>query len=84
MWSVTVASVRQRTVPDALLGRVGGALRLFGYGALSLGAVLAGVIAELAGVRAVFICCAVLSALLLLPFLAYVTEEALAAAGDQR
>lgn len=84
MWSVTVASVRQRAVPDALLGRVGGALRLFGYGALSLGAALAGLVAELAGVRAVFVCCAVLSATLVVPFLAYVTEEALAGAGDRR
>lgn len=83
MWSVTVASIRQRVVPDALLGRVGGALRLFGYGALSLGAVLAGVVAELAGVRAVFLCCAVLSALLVVPFLAYVTGEALDAAEDR-
>jgi MFS family permease len=84
MWSITVASVRQRVVPDALLGRVGGALRLFGYGALSLGAALAGVVAELAGVRAVFACCAVLAAFLVLPFLAYVTEGALDDAGDRR
>jgi MFS family permease len=84
MWSVTVASVRQRAVPDALLGRVGGAFRLFGYGALSLGAVLAGVVAEVAGVRGVFVCCAVLSALLVAPFLAYVSKEALADAGERR
>lgn len=82
MWSVTVASVRQRQVPDDMLGRVGGALRLFGYGALSLGSVLAGVVAELAGVRTVFASCAVFSALLLIPFLLYVTENALVGAED--
>ena len=77
MWGVTVASVRQRVVPDTLLGRVGGATRLFGYGALSLGAALAGAAAELGGVRAVFGCCALLSALSALLFAKYVTREAL-------
>jgi hypothetical protein len=36
MWGVMVVSIRQQVVPDELQGRVGGAIRLFGYGAMAL------------------------------------------------
>jgi MFS family permease len=68
MWNIVVSSIRQQTVPDMMLGRTSGVFRLFGYGALSIGAALAGGLAEIAGIPAVFAFCAVLTALLLIPF----------------
>jgi MFS family permease len=66
MWSIVVPTIRQTLVPDAMLGRVSGVGRLFGAGTLALGAACAGIVAEFAGMPAVFAACAVLSALLLL------------------
>ncbi|MCI0397967.1 MAG: MFS transporter [Chloroflexi bacterium] len=65
MWGVVVTSIRQQVVPDAMLGRVSGVMRLFGFGSLSLGAAVAGGIAEVAGLPAVFAFCAFLTVLLL-------------------
>ena len=78
LWGVVVVTLRQRTVPDALQGRVSGVFRLCGYGAMALGAALAGVVAELAGVRAVFAGCAALTLLLVVPFHTAITGAALA------
>lgn len=80
MWGIVVSSVRQRAVPDALLGRVSAALRLFGYGAYPLGAVFAGTLAELAGIRTVFALSALLTLTLFVPFFLSVTNRALAEA----
>jgi len=68
MWSIVVSSLRQQIVPDTMLGRTSGVFRLFGYGALSVGAAMAGGLAEIAGLPAVFAFCAVLAALLFIPF----------------
>jgi MFS family permease len=83
MWTVLVTSIRQQAVPDRLLGRVSSAWRLFSFGAAPVGSALAGVIAQAADVRAVFAAAAVLSALLLVPFFAVVTNQAVAAATTQ-
>jgi hypothetical protein len=83
MWTVLVTSIRQQAVPDRLLGRVSSAWRLFSLGAVPVGAALAGVIAQVADVRAAFAAAAVLSALLLVPFFAVITNQALAAATTQ-
>jgi hypothetical protein len=80
MWTVLVTSIRQQAVPDRLLGRVSSAFRLFSLGVAPVGSALAGVIAQVADVRAVFAAAAALSALLLLPFFAVVTDQAVAAA----
>lgn len=80
MWGIMVSSVRQRAVPDALLGRVSAALRLFGYGAYPLGAALAGILGELAGIRMVFALCVLLTSVLFVPFFLGVTNRALAEA----
>jgi MFS family permease len=53
--NVIEASLRQRLVPDELRGRVNSALRTICYGAAALGALAGGLLAENAGVRAVFI-----------------------------
>lgn len=80
MWGIVVSSVRQRVVPNALLGRVSAALRLFGYGAYPIGAAFAGMLAELAGIRAVFALCTLLTFSLFIPFLLGVTNRTLAEA----
>lgn len=54
-WNVITVSLRQRIVPDALLGRVNASYRLFAWGTQPLGALLGGVIAELFGLTAVFV-----------------------------
>jgi MFS family permease len=78
MWSIVVTSIRQEVVPDEMLGRTGGVFRLFGYGALSVGAALAGAVAEIAGIPAAFALFALLSLLLFVPFARSVTPEAVA------
>jgi len=52
---VVFFSLRQAIVPDHLLGRVTGAMRLIGAGALPVGAALGGTIAEVYGLRAPFV-----------------------------
>src|SRR5690606_12596436 len=46
LWSVVALSVRQRLIPDALLGRVTSASRMFSYGAMPLGALAGGFVAK--------------------------------------
>lgn len=41
-WNVVTVSLRQRTIPDALLGRVNSIYRFFGWGSIPLGALFAG------------------------------------------
>lgn len=55
MWNVITVSLRQRIVPDALLGRVNSAYRLFAWGTAPVGALLGGVVGELLGLPAVFL-----------------------------
>ncbi len=50
--SVAVGSARQALTPDALLGRVVSAFRLFGIGAAALGALVGGLAAGAGGLRA--------------------------------
>jgi MFS family permease len=52
VWQVLTSSLRQAVIPDRLLGRVLGAFRLTGRGAMFLGAAGAGALAEVAGLRA--------------------------------
>lgn len=59
--NVVTSSMRQRMVPRHLLGRVGGAGRLLGYGSIPLGALLGGVVGEALGLPAVLLGAAALS-----------------------
>jgi MFS family permease len=77
MWSVVVATLRQKIVPDELQGRVSGAMRLIGWGTLPLGAAFAGISAQAFGVEAVFGISAMLTALLFIPFFRIITDEAI-------
>jgi len=54
VWGTTSTTVRQRTVPDALLGRVTSVYLIGGVGALALGALIGGTIAQRWGVLAPF------------------------------
>ncbi|WP_136658331.1 MFS transporter [Nitratireductor sp. XY-223] len=44
LWNVVTVSYRQRTIPNALLGRVNGIYRFLGWGMMPLGALAAGLI----------------------------------------
>jgi MFS family permease len=78
MWTVNARVITQTLVPDDLLGRFNAASRLVGWGTAPIAAAVGGVLAELVGFRAAFGFFAVLSALLVFPFLRAVTDEALA------
>lgn len=68
MWSIVVSSMRQQRTPDEMQGKTSGVFRLFGYGALPIGAALAGVIAEFTSIPMVFALCAGLTVFLFIPF----------------
>jgi MFS family permease len=52
--NVTTISLRQRIIPDRLLGRVGGAFRLLIFGLIPVGALTGGLVTAAFGVRAAF------------------------------
>ena len=55
MWNVATISLRQRIVPDELLGRVTSAYRLVGLGSMPLGAAAGGLVAKAYGLPATFL-----------------------------
>ncbi|CAJ6529097.1 major Facilitator Superfamily protein [Burkholderia pseudomallei] len=68
-------------MPGPLLGRYNAAARLFSWGAMPIGAGLAGAIAELLGMRAAF---AVAALLLIVPFLRVASAQALRIGPERR
>jgi len=64
-FNVVFGSIRQRIVPNHLLGRVMASFRLISWGSLPLGALLGGIVAQTFGVPAVFIGAAILHLCLL-------------------
>jgi MFS family permease len=64
-FNVVFGSIRQRIVPNHLLGRVMASFRVISWGSLPLGALLGGVIAQSFGLIAVFITGAVIHIALL-------------------
>jgi MFS family permease len=76
VWNVITVSLRQRIVPDRLLGRLNSAYRLFAWGTQPIGALLGGIVAELVGLRVLFLLAAVLSVTLLVARVV-ITEESL-------
>lgn len=79
--NVVSQSLRQRLVPGELLGRVSGAARTLAFGSMPAGALLGGVVAELAGLRATFVA-AVLVSLAACAYLAIRVRPADVAAHD--
>ncbi|MDL2334782.1 MAG: MFS transporter [Chloroflexota bacterium] len=53
-WGATANTVRQRAVPNELLGRVGGVMRFAGFGGLVIGTPLGGLIAGQFGITGPF------------------------------
>ncbi|WP_029089018.1 MFS transporter [Brevibacterium album] len=47
VWNIVTVSLRQRIIPDRLLGRVNSVYRFFGWGTMSLGAFAAGALVSL-------------------------------------
>jgi MFS family permease len=80
MWNVVTVSLRQRIIPDELLGRVNSAYRLLGWGSLPIGAAVGGLVGEVFSVRAVFVLAAVLLLALIVPLRVVVTDAAIVAA----
>lgn len=64
-FNVVFGSIRQRIVPNHLLGRVMASFRVISWGALPLGALLGGIIGQTLGLTAVFIAAAVIHLCLL-------------------
>jgi MFS family permease len=79
MWNVVTVSLRQRIVPDHLLGRVNASYRLLAWGSQPLGALLGGIVGELLGLRAVFLLAGAGTLVLVLGS-RIVTDRAIAAA----
>lgn len=70
VWNICSTSLRQRLVPDAMLGRVGGATRVLGLLGLALGSFLGGflgttsLVTPVATAAGVFVVCSILAALI--------------------
>lgn len=69
IWRIVVATIRQETTPGPLLGRVYSASRVISWGAVPLGAGLAGVLASLTSLRTVFLAATVLAVLVAFAYL---------------
>lgn len=78
LWAVLVGALRQRLVPDALLGRVSSAWLMISWGVIPLSAALAGWLAEKQGVESVYWAGGLLALLLFIPFFRTLNEARLA------
>ncbi|GGO81780.1 MFS transporter [Nonomuraea cavernae] len=80
VWRILVATIRQNLSPPHLLGRVYAASRVLSWGVIPAGAALAGLAAELWGVRTVFVIATVLAVAILAAFIPYALRTDLSAA----
>lgn len=80
LWNVATISLRQRIVPDALLGRVTSAYRLVAFAAMPVGAALGGLLARGYGLAAPFTVAGVLLTGCALAALHWLPPSAIAAA----
>jgi len=55
VWNVITVSLRQSIIPDEILGRVNSAYRFIGWGAIPIGSLVGGLIADNFGLRAPFV-----------------------------
>jgi MFS family permease len=83
VWNVTMLSLRQAIVPDRLMGRVVGAVRLIGFGSIPVGALLGGVVARTLGLRAPFLLGAAVLAVAALAATPVITSAAVETARDR-
>jgi MFS family permease len=76
-FNVVFGSIRQRIVPNHLLGRVMASFRVISWGSLPIGALLGGIVGQTFGLPAVFIGAAILH-LCLLPSRLILTDDFMA------
>jgi MFS family permease len=76
-FNVVFGSIRQRIVPNHLLGRVMASFRVISWGSLPLGALIGGIVGQTLGLTAVFIGAAIIH-LCLLPTRLILTDEFMA------
>jgi len=76
-WNIVTVSLRQRIVPDHVLGRVNASYRLCAYGALPVGASLDGFVGHVWGLPAVFVLSSALAAITLVPIVVLTRSGAL-------
>ncbi|UAJ81198.1 MFS transporter [Leifsonia sp. ZF2019] len=74
IWNVITVSLRQRVTPHRLLGRLNSAYRLLAWGTIPLGTAAGGIVAEVLGLRAVFLGAGVI-VLCLLTGMIWVTDR---------
>jgi MFS family permease len=55
VWNVITVSLRQAIIPDEILGRVNSTYRFIGWGAIPVGALAGGLLADNFGLRAPFV-----------------------------
>jgi MFS family permease len=60
MWNIVTVTLRQRIVPNDMLGRVNSAYRMIGWGLMPAGAVAGGLLAHVAGLRAPYVIAGIL------------------------
>ena len=77
MWTIAVATLQGHSVPARLQGRVNASYRLLSIGISAIGPLLAGLLAQLFGLSAAFVCLGILTWLQLIPFFWIVTERAM-------
>ena len=82
MWNIISVSLRQRITPDHLLGRLNATYRLFAWGVMPIGALLGGIVAELYGIRTLFLISSVVM-LASLYFLRYLRDSDIEAAESE-
>jgi MFS family permease len=82
LWNVITVSLRQRIIPDHLLGRVNSCYRLLGWGSIPIGGAVGGVLAELFGLRAVFLIAGAGQVVLIPALVRVVTDRAIVAAEE--
>ncbi|MGH3761750.1 MFS transporter [Actinophytocola sp.] len=79
VWNVVGVSMRQRIIPEELMGRVSASARIVSWGSMPLGALLGGSLAEVIGLQGMFAVTALISLSLLLG-LRVITEPEITAA----
>lgn len=79
IWVILVSSIRQQLVPGDLLGRVYSASRFVSWGIGPIGAALAGLVAEIWGIRALFAAGGIISVGLTFLFLNLMSSQMLEA-----
>jgi MFS family permease len=90
LWNVVTITLRQRLIPDELLGRVNSVYRFLGWGAMPLGTLLGGALVSVmeslvdrsTGLRAPFVAAALVHLVLLAVVSPRLTSRVLDAAGD--